>query len=151
MELKGKDSNVLNDKKLKESPFSVPDGYFDTLPGQIQAKISERKAVKRALIPVALRTQLAFAAGFAFMVVVAYFGYYVAQPLFTGSQEQQQTDYVEIVSRSISQFDDIDLYSAVKNKQKKDSLRARRCLQERYYRRSRNCFSIIEEKREIKP
>ena len=133
-------------------PYTVPEGYFDNLHAKIQDRIAAKDSTKKRFIPVALKTQLSFAAGFAFLVVLAYFGFYIAKPISQRSINQGNPNYVEIVSRSISQFDDKDLYNAVENKRKTDSLkRVQQRMQEFYYSRSRNCLSIIEEKKEVRP
>ncbi|MCB8963816.1 MAG: hypothetical protein H6536_02080 [Bacteroidales bacterium] len=139
----------------RELPFSVPNGYFDTLPMRVQDKISASTATQPKIKEVwmgAFRSQLAFAAGFAFMAVLAYFGYYLSRPLNQPDSKSNGTDYVEIVSRSISDFDDIDLYRAIEDKQKQDALdEATEEMYRRYYVRSNNCITIIDEKKEVQP
>ena len=142
-------------KAGRELPFSVPEGYFDSLPSRIQqriqAEIQHESVNEKEGWALTFRSQLAFAAGFAFMAVIAYFGYYLARPL-TKSHSTVGTDYVEIVSRSISDFEDIDLYRAIENKRKQDTINeATRDMYQRYYIRSNNCITIIDEKKEIQP
>lgn len=57
----------------KNNPFSVPDGYFDKLPGVIQARIAEGAAVKqsRPFFQYALRVALPVAA--VVIVAIIYF------------------------------------------------------------------------------
>ncbi|MGD9976692.1 MAG: hypothetical protein AB7S54_02035 [Bacteroidales bacterium] len=138
----------------KELPFSVPEGYFDSLPGRVQEIIVQ--AHKQQATPVkwlfAFRSQLAFAAGFAFMAVIAYFGYYMAQPLVKNPATPSGVDYVNIVSRNITDFEDIDLYQAIEDRRVNDSIaRAKDDIFRHYYVRSNNCITIIEEKEEIEP
>lgn len=134
------------DKKL---PFRVPEGYFDELPMRVQERVaaSQEKEVKSGWVT--LRSQLAFAAGFAFMALLSYLGYYMARPL---GHKAEKTDYVEIVSRTIYDFDDIDLYRAIEQKKRTDSIKeAMQNVPHRFYIRSSNCITIIDEKKEVKP
>lgn len=155
--MSSKENMEFDDFKAgKNLPFSVPDGYFDGLPSRIQdkvnASVNSNSIVEREGWMVSLRSQLAFAAGFVFMAVLGYFGYYLSRPLTQQSRKSAGTDYVEIVSRTISDFEDIDLYRAIENKKRQDSLdKATRELYQRYYVRSNNCISIIDEKKEIEP
>ena len=49
--------------KLKESPFSVPNGYFDSLPDRIMQKCASQTVEKRTLWQIT-KPALSFAAGF---------------------------------------------------------------------------------------
>ncbi|KAB2871680.1 MAG: hypothetical protein F9K37_02535 [Bacteroidales bacterium] len=144
-------------KAGRELPFSVPDGYFDNLPAKIQARIQAETSASETVTEnggwvVTFRSQLAFAAGFAFMAVIAYFGYYLSRPVSQHNSRHVGTDYVEIVSRSISDFEDIDLYRSIENRKKQDTINeATREMYHRYYIRSNNCITIIDEKKEIQP
>lgn len=144
-------------KAGRELPFSVPDGYFDNLPAKIQARIQAETSASESVTEnggwvVTFRSQLAFAAGFAFMAVIAYFGYYLSRPVSQHNSRHVGTDYVEIVSRSISDFEDIDLYRAIEDRKKQDTINeATREMYQRYYIRSNNCITIIDEKKEIQP
>lgn len=153
-----KEKIEFNDFKAgKELPFSVPEGYFDNLASRIQDRIQpsqtefELSPVKEGCV-FSLRSQLAFAAGFAFMAILAYFGYYMASPLAQKHKSHTGTDYVEIVSRSITDFEDIDLYRAIEKQRQQDSLdEVTKEMYRRYYIRSNNCITIIDEKKEIEP
>lgn len=141
----------------KDLPFSVPNGYFDNLASRIQDRIQSEKT-EQEIAPVkggwafTLRSQLAFAAGFAFMAILAYFGYYMARPLSQKHKSPIGTDYVEIVNRTISDFEDIDLYRAIEKQRQQDSVdEATKEMYRRYYIRSNNCITIIDEKKEIEP
>lgn len=144
-------------KAGKELPFSVPQGYFDNLSARIQDNIqAAHPEPESAYSPtgwtVTFRSQIAFAAGFAFMAVVAYFGYYLARPLTDKAKTPAGSDYVEIVNRTISDFEDIDLYRAIEQKRKQDTIdEATRAMYPRYYIYSNNCITIIDEKKEIEP
>lgn len=153
-----KEKIEFNDFKAgKELPFSVPEGYFENLASRIQDRIQpsetefELSPVKEGWV-FSLRSQLAFAAGFAFMAVLAYFGYYMASPLTQKHKSRIGTDYVEIVNRSITDFEDIDLYRAIEKQRHQDSLdEVTKEMYRRYYIRSNNCITIIDEKKEIEP
>ncbi len=84
------------DKKL---PFTVPVGYFDSLQGRVMQRCDEQVVVKhepRSLWG-AMRSQLAFAAGFALLVGIA-----TMAVKFTNTT--QQPDDVALASY-ISTFD----------------------------------------------
>jgi len=49
--------------KLKESPFSVPNGYFDSLPDRIMQKCTSQTAGKQTFWQI-VKPVLSFAAGF---------------------------------------------------------------------------------------
>lgn len=142
----------MEEKFDKKLPFTVPEGYFDNLPLRVQERIAAGDSQKEKNERwISLRSQLAFAAGFAFMALLSYFGYYMARPLMA-DKKAVKTDYVEIVSRSISEFDDIDLYKAIEQKKKADSIKgAFKDIPHRLYVRSSNCITIIDEKKEVKP
>lgn len=142
----------MEGKFYKKLPFKVPEGYFDNLPQRIQERIATAKTQhKQQDRWVALKSQLAFAAGFAFMALLSYLGYYMAHPLIA-NKKTIKTDYVEIVSRTIYEFDDIDLYKAIEQKKKTDSLKeVYNEIPHKLYVRSSNCITIIDEKKEIKP
>ncbi|MDR3287634.1 MAG: hypothetical protein LBT27_09355 [Prevotellaceae bacterium] len=57
------DTHIKLPDKLKNSPFSVPNGYFDLLPEQIMQKCTSKKAEKISLWKTA-KPILSFAAGF---------------------------------------------------------------------------------------
>ncbi|MDR3226998.1 MAG: hypothetical protein LBT56_04940 [Prevotellaceae bacterium] len=56
--------------KLKNTPFSVPNGYFDTLPEQIMQKCTGKKVEKISLWKSA-KPMLSFAAGFLLLVGIS--------------------------------------------------------------------------------
>lgn len=142
----------MEEKFNKKLPFKVPEGYFDNLPLRIQERIAATETQHEPKGRwVTLKSQLAFAAGFAFMALLSYLGYYMARPLMA-DKKAVKTDYVEIVSRTIYEFDDIDLYKAIEQKKKTDSLKeVYNEIPHRLYVRSSNCITIIDEKKEIKP
>ncbi|MBC7125061.1 MAG: hypothetical protein H5T24_05485 [Bacteroidales bacterium] len=142
----------MEEKFNKKLPFKVPEGYFDNLPLRVQERIAATETQHEPKGHwVTLKSQLAFAAGFAFMALLSYLGYYMARPLMA-DKKAVKTDYVEIVSRTIYEFDDIDLYKAIEQKKKTDSLKeVYNEIPHRLYVRSSNCITIIDEKKEIKP
>lgn len=142
----------MEEKFNKKLPFKVPEGYFDNLPLRVQERIAATETQHEQKGRwVTLKSQLAFAAGFAFMALLSYLGYYMARPLLA-DKKAVKTDYVEIVSRTIYEFDDIDLYKAIEQKKKTDSLKeVYNEIPHRLYVRSSNCITIIDEKKEIKP
>ena len=142
----------IEEKFNKKLPFKVPEGYFDNLPLRVQERIAATETQHEPKSRwVTLKSQLAFAAGFAFMALLSYLGYYMARPLMA-DKKAVKTDYVEIVSRTIYEFDDIDLYKAIEQKKKTDSLKeVYNEIPHRLYVRSSNCITIIDEKKEIKP
>lgn len=142
----------MEEKFNKKLPFKVPEGYFDNLPLRVQERIAATETQHEPKGRwVTLKSQLAFAAGFAFMALLSYLGYYMARPLMA-DKKAVKTDYVEIVSRTIYEFDDIDLYKAIEQKKKTDSLKeVYNEIPHRLYVRSSNCITIIDEKKEIKP
>lgn len=142
----------MEEKFNKKLPFKVPEGYFDNLPLRVQERIAATETQHEPKGRwVTLKSQLAFAAGFAFMALLSYLGYYMARPLLA-DKKAVKTDYVEIVSRTIYEFDDIDLYKAIEQKKKTDSLKeVYNEIPHRLYVRSSNCITIIDEKKEIKP
>lgn len=82
----------------KNNPFSVPDGYFDKLPGIIQARIAEGSAQKepRPYFQYALRVALPLAA----LVVIAIL-YFTPSPrdnyneILASVDTEQLTAYLE--------------------------------------------------------
>lgn len=116
-------NDELNLKVDKKLPFSVPDGYFDTLPGRIQNLcINSQKQKPFAIFIQTVRTQLALAAGFAALVVLAYAGYFYIQTTPT-QRELSNNDYIEIVSKRISDFDEGQLVEASGVNVKFDSIK----------------------------
>lgn len=140
----------MEEKFNKKLPFKVPEGYFDNLPLRVQERIAATETQHEPKDQwITLKSQLAIAAGFAFMALLSYLGYYMARPLIA-DKKAVKTDYVEIVSRTIYEFDDIDLYKAIEQKKKTDSLKeVYNEIPSRLYGRSSNCITIIDEKKEI--
>jgi hypothetical protein len=99
----------------RELPFKVPSGYFEDLPLRIQSIcLSQEK--ERVHIPLLqlVKSQLALAMGFVILAALAFAGYYYIKP---PSQNGVLTndDYIEIVEKHISDFDEGHLLNAVKD------------------------------------
>ncbi|MDR0660492.1 MAG: hypothetical protein LBG19_06770 [Prevotellaceae bacterium] len=100
-----KDSNIPNfGDSLKKNPFSVPDGYFDSLPSRIQEKcvkpVPKRSWVK-TLIP-----QLGFVVGFVVLVLIAkgFFGIVGQTPENPQANVAQVTDTTMYYDENGEQF-----------------------------------------------
>jgi hypothetical protein len=61
------ETNIKLPDRLKESPFNIPNGYFDRLPEQIMQKCASKKKEKITLWKAA-KPMMAFAAGFLLLV-----------------------------------------------------------------------------------
>jgi len=110
-------------KAGKENPFKVPDGYFDSLPSRIQDFCIEHSTeVQPVKWTSVFRTQFALAAGFCFFVLLALAGYYFSQQTYN-LNTFERVDYIKIVVESGTEFDEIQLYEAVSNGHKKDSIK----------------------------
>jgi len=110
-------------KAGKENPFKVPEGYFDSLPSRVQDFCKEHSTkIQPVRWVFAVRTQLALAAGFCFFVLLAFAGYYYSQKINNFSSFGK-ADYIKIVEESGTEFDEIQLYQAVSNTHKKDSVK----------------------------
>jgi hypothetical protein len=104
----------------KENPFKVPDGYFDTLPTRVQNFCKEHSTENQPVHWVfAVRSQLALAAGFCVLVLLAFAGYYYSQQA-NDVNAFEKVDYIKIVEESGTEFDEIQLYEAATGNHKKD-------------------------------
>ncbi len=99
----------------RELPFKVPSEYFEELPMKIQS-ICLSKEKEKVHIPFLqlIKSQLALAMGFIILAALAFAGYYYIKP---PSQNSVLTndDYIEIVEKHISDFDEGHLLNAVKD------------------------------------
>ena len=95
------------------NPFSTPHGYFEALPTRVQEycqpKVEQHES--SGIVRV-LKAQLALVAGFCFLAVMSYWGYYLVNPSFN-APEVTSTDYVDIVSKHVAEFDEAQLVEAV--------------------------------------
>jgi hypothetical protein len=125
--------NKLIGSAGKETPFKVPDGYFDQLPLRIQDQcVSENVEENTKIVPLwqVVRSQLALASGFAAIALIAFVGYYYLQPTDQG-QVLSNDDYIEIVKRNIYDYDEGKLikesgkfisYDSINNELKEDMI-----------------------------
>ncbi|MHC1702719.1 MAG: hypothetical protein AB9846_02315 [Tenuifilaceae bacterium] len=107
----------------KNNPFIVPEGYFDSLPTRVQ-DYCQKENVKDQPIKwyYAVRTQLALATGFCFLVFFAFTGYYFTRPI-SNFDYFDKVDYVKMVVESGTDFDERQLYEAACNGFKKDTIK----------------------------
>jgi hypothetical protein len=114
--MKMKDLINNEDLKLKANrqlPFTVPNGYFEMLPERIQDFCTKPQQQKPYMVFLqTVRTQLALAAGFAALVVLGYAGYFYIQRPEAPTQNLTNNDYIEIVSKRISDYDETQLVDA---------------------------------------
>jgi hypothetical protein len=100
-------------KATRKAPFTVPNEYFERLPERIQDLCNNPTKQKPiTLFLQTARTQLALAAGFAALVVLGYAGYFFIQRPEVPTQNLTNNDYIEIVSKRISDFDEAQLVDA---------------------------------------
>jgi hypothetical protein len=106
-----------------KNPFKVPDGYFDTLPSRVQDYCKEQNtSTSQVKWYFAVKNQLAIAASFSFIIIVAFVGYLVIHQ--NGRINTfEKVDYIKIVEESGTEFDEIQLYEAFTNGTKKDSIK----------------------------
>jgi hypothetical protein len=110
-------------KVSKENPYKVPEGYFDSLPSRVQDYCKEQESRKQPISLVfTLKTQLAFAAGICFFLLLSIGGFYYSKHTSDLSLFHK-TDYIKIVVESGTEFDEIQLYEAYSNSTKKDTLK----------------------------
>ncbi len=112
-------------KFRKELPYSVPQGYFDSLPERIQEKCaSEHPIAKKQNVTLwdTLKAQVSLAAGFAALAILAFAGYYVLQPTNNDAVILSNDDYIEIIQRNIYDYDEGSIVDEVKPLETNDSL-----------------------------
>ena len=104
----------------KENPYRVPEGYFDALPSRVQELCTKQKVDEPSVSwGVTFRTQLALAAGICFFVMLAITGYYYSKQ----ASNLFDRDYLKLVEESGIEFNEIQLYEAVTNGVKKDTIK----------------------------
>lgn len=109
-------------KTGKKNPYRVPEGYFDALPSRIQDLCSKQKVDEPSVHwVVALKTQLALAAGICFFALLGVTGYYYSQQASRFNSFER--DFIKIVEESGIEFNEIQLYEAVTNGAKKDTVK----------------------------
>lgn len=95
---------MTSEKKL---PFSVPTGYFESLPERIIARCEAERNAAPAYVPrwVRLRSQLALAASFALLVGLSYLGARHITSLLQSDDEAQTLAYA-VSSIYVANYDD---------------------------------------------
>jgi len=106
-----------------KNPYSVPDGYFDSLPSRVQEYCKEQTTnAPQAKWFFVLKHQLTLAGGFCVILLIAFAGYHFAQQ--NGKiNPYEKVDYIKIVEESGTEFDEVQLYEAFTNGNKKDTLK----------------------------
>ncbi len=108
----------------RQNPFTVPQGYFESLPTRVQNYCQEKDVLnEKPNWLLALKSQLALAGGFLLLVLLGYTGYYYGTTI-NQLNLNAEPDYIKIVEKQITEFDEVELYDAILNgsKPKKDSL-----------------------------
>jgi len=96
------------DKLRRQSPFAVPDGYFEGLPSEIQSRIAAGKASKPSVDYLHLfKHQMGITVGVLFFAAVAYSGFKYNQ--IADEAVVQSEDYYEYVSNNSGDFNEQDL------------------------------------------
>lgn len=114
MEFKG---NKVTDKMKVQSPFAVPDGYFESLPSEIQNRIAERKASKPSIDYFHLfKHQMGITIGVLFFAAVLYTGYRYNK--YADEAVVQPNDYYEYVSYNSGEFNEQDLLGELNSEKK---------------------------------
>lgn len=107
----------------KKNPFRVPEGYFDALPSRVQELCTKQEFIDEPSVSwgVTLRTQFALAAGICFFALLAVTGYYYSQQ--ANRFNSFERDFIKIVEESGIEFNEIQLYEAVTNGAKTDTVK----------------------------
>jgi hypothetical protein len=139
-------------KAGKKNPFRVPDGYFNELPSRVQDFCSKQEKNSSVSWIANAKTQLALAAGICFFVVLSVTGYYYSSQA-NKLNHVNRSDYFRLVERSGTEFDEIQLYEAVNNDAKKDTVKSQ--FNEEYleyflYNNLEN-GTLLEQPKDIKP
>ena len=97
--------DILKDSRIKENAFTVPEGYFETLPSQLEAK---REKVGKTSLTGRLVPYLAIAASFA---IIAVTGTAVLRKTVTPAAEEISFEsyYAQLADENLSE-DDIVSY-----------------------------------------
>lgn len=89
-------------------PFTVPQGYFDSLSQRVQEYcITHSPQRKQETISIwhTIRTQISLAGGFVALVVFALFGYYFLQPKPNAENMVSNNHFFEIIQTDVCCFD----------------------------------------------
>jgi hypothetical protein len=114
MEFKG---NKVTEKMKRQSPFTVPDGYFDGLPSEIQNRIAAGKASKPSIDYFHLfKHQMGISIGVLVFAAVAYTGYRYNK--YVDEAVVQPNDYYEYVSYNSGEFNEQELLGELNSEKK---------------------------------
>lgn len=104
----------IEERKEKRLPFTVPDGYFNTLPDKILARVQMSQATKiRPIATTPIRTALRYAAAIVMLFMAGGYMYYNdISSLETNYayNEGYSSDYFDDLYESLD-IDDYTLYS----------------------------------------
>lgn len=97
-----------NKQQLNKNPFATPDGYFDTLPHQVQKKISKKKTkTDKANVWYILRPYIAFASVFFIIVFVWQVAlHHTSTKKETSGSMSVQNDSTQIIEYVIAEIDE---------------------------------------------
>ncbi|MDD3891721.1 MAG: hypothetical protein PHE03_05395 [Bacteroidales bacterium] len=119
--------NKFTAKYGKELPYSVPDGYFDSLPFRIQEYCLTQSPVhtkQKVTVWQAIRAQISLAAGFVALAFLAAGAYYVLQPTSNTPSVLSNDDYIEIIQNNIYDFDEENLINEIQPYRLDDSIQS---------------------------
>lgn len=107
-----KNKDILECSKLKENPFKVPEGYFDSLPVRVEAR---REAGRRGFIA-RLAPYAAIAASFA---IIALAGTAIVKMTVSDSEDEMTTTSLIADGQGISDDDIINflIYTGISAEQ----------------------------------
>jgi len=111
MSPKKQNSFSLKDHK-SDSGFKVPEGYFDALPGQVQARLLEEKQAepKKPTIRSLMLPQLAAAASFIGLMFISYIGITFVLDTQEIKKGIQQTEIADLSDFPLEDLDEDMLY-----------------------------------------
>lgn len=137
----------------KDNPFVVPEGYFDSLPSRVQ-EYCQKETVKNQQVKwyAAVKPQLAFAVGFCFLAFLAITGYYFLKPIGQ-AKYFDRVDYMKVVVESGTDFDEMQLYDAVCNENKKDTVKKLEDnkIIDYYFYNNPDYVTLMDHSKDIKP
>lgn len=90
----------------RNTPFRVPNGYFDQLPERIASRCNDTPTATVTTWHTAIKGMLGLAAGFAALALMASAAYFYMQKIPTPTAAPSQPETVTIVHRSIEEYDD---------------------------------------------
>ena len=113
------DDDILKNLKgkLPKESFKVPDNYFEYLPGKVINRIKNEEQVikERKSIFVLLKPQLAVAASFFALFMLAYAGFSILIPDRDKNNELSQSEIYAELESELYNIDENSLYEMVYN------------------------------------